>query len=269
LEEIKMTNWNEIDANVKQWLKEAGNKIRNSFADTLDIQTKSNPNDLVTNVDKETEQFFIEKIKQNYPDHAILGEEGFGDKLETLDGIVWIIDPIDGTMNFIYQQRNFAISIGIFENGVGHLGYIYDVAHDELYFAEKGKGAFLNGEPLKKLTPVKVEEAIIALNATWLVQNKRMDPKPLISLAKTVRGTRSYGTAALEFAYVAAGRLDGYITMRLSPWDFAGGKILVEETGGIVTNLKGKPLNLLGQNSIFVAKPGLHTEIMERFLKDI
>ncbi|MED0660098.1 inositol monophosphatase family protein [Bacillus smithii] len=264
-----MTNWNEIDAKVKQWLQEAGDNIRKSFTETLDIQTKSNPNDLVTNMDKATEQFFIEKIKQNYPDHSILGEEGFGDKLESLDGVVWIIDPIDGTMNFIYQQRHFAISIGIFENGIGRLGYIYDVAHDELYFAEKGKGAFLNGKKLKKLAPVKVEEAIIALNSTWLVQNRRMDPKPLISLAQTVRGTRSYGTAALEFAYVAAGILDGYITMRLSPWDFAAGKILVEETGGIVTNLKGEPLNLLEKNTIFVAKPGLHTEIMERFLQNV
>lgn len=264
-----MTNWIEIDTKAKKWLQEAGEKIRRSFEESLDIQTKSNPNDLVTNMDKDIERFFIQKIKQSYPNHLILAEEGFGDKLQTLDGVVWIIDPIDGTMNFIYQQRNFAISIGIYENGIGRLGYIYDVVHDELYFAEKGKGAFLNGKPLKKLTPVKLEEAIIALNATWLVSNKRMDPKPFISLAKTVRGTRSYGTAALELAYVASGRLDGYITLRLSPWDFAGGKILVEETGGIVTNLKGEPLNLLGQNTVFVAKPGLHREMMERFFKEL
>ena len=106
----------------KQWVKEAGERIRASFDKTLNIETKSNPNDLVTNIDKEIEQFFIKKIRADFPTHKIMGEEGFGDELTNLDGVVWMIDPIDGTMNFIHQQRNFAISLAVYENGIGKIG---------------------------------------------------------------------------------------------------------------------------------------------------
>lgn len=260
------TKWKQIDQYAQQWVKEAGKRIQETFQTELTIQTKSDRKDLVTNVDRETEQFFIEKIRSTFPDHHVLGEEGFGDELSTLDGIVWIIDPIDGTMNFIHQQRNFAISIGIFENGVGMLGYIYDVVHDELYYAKKGEGAFLNDKQLPRLQPVSIHESIISVNATWITENKHIDPNVLAPLVKEARGTRSYGSAALEMAYIAAGRLDAYITMRLSPWDFAGGLVIVEEAGGIVTNLYGEPLNLLGKNSVFVSKPGLHEEILQKYI---
>jgi myo-inositol-1(or 4)-monophosphatase len=258
--------WKEIDECIRQWIKEAGTRILATFEKKLTIETKSHRNDLVTNVDREIEQFFIEKIRKTFPGHHVLGEEGFGDEIATLQGIVWIIDPIDGTMNFIHQKRNFAISIGVFENGVGVLGYVYDVVHDELYAARKGEGAFLNDQPLARLEPVSVPEAIISLNATWITENKRIDPNVLAPLVKDARGTRSYGSAALEMAYVAAGRLDAYITMRLSPWDFAGGLVLVQEVGGIVTNLYGEPLNLLTKNSVFVSKPGLHEEILQKYI---
>jgi myo-inositol-1(or 4)-monophosphatase len=259
--------WKKIDQYAQKWIKEAGTRIKATFEKELTIQTKTDRKDLVTNVDRETEQFFIERIKETFPDHHVLGEEGFGDELSALDGVVWIIDPIDGTMNFIHQQRNFAISIGIFEDGVGMLGYVYDVVHDELYYAQKGEGAFLNDKPLPRLQPVPISEAIISLNATWVTENKRIDPNVLAPLIKEVRGTRSYGSAALEMAYIAAGRLDAYITMRLSPWDFAGGLVIVEEVGGIVTNLYGESLDLLGQNSVFVSKPGLHEEILNKYIR--
>jgi myo-inositol-1(or 4)-monophosphatase len=258
--------WEEIDHYAQQWIKEAGARIRATFAQKLTVETKSHRNDLVTNVDRETERFFIENIKKTFPHHHVLGEEGFGDNITTLEGIVWIIDPIDGTMNFVHQQRNFAISIGVFENGVGMLGYVYDVVQDELYTARKGEGAFLNDKPLPPLEPVSISEALISLNATWVTENKRIDPSVLAPLVKDVRGTRSYGSAALEMAYVAAGRLDAYITMRLSPWDFAGGLVLVQEAGGIVTNLYGEPLRLLERNSVFVSKPGLHEEILQKYI---
>ncbi|HZG70875.1 MAG TPA: inositol monophosphatase family protein [Chondromyces sp.] len=263
-----MTNWKEIDTYVRKWIREAGQNIRNSFSSSLSIQTKSNPNDLVTNMDKETEQYFIKNIRHHFPDHHIMGEEGFGDELTVLDGTVWIIDPIDGTMNFIHQQRNFAISIGIYEQGEGKLGYIYDVVHDELYFAERGKGAYMDDIPLPKLTERKLNESILALNATWLIRNKYFKMEPLIQLAKDVRGNRSYGSAALEMAYVASGRLDGYLTMRLAPWDYAGGKIIIEEVGGVVTDLAGKPLDLLGVTSVFCGPPQLHQTILTQYLSE-
>lgn len=263
-----MPNWKEIDQQAKKWIREAGEIIKQSLSRTLTIQTKSNPNDLVTEMDKAIEQFFIKRIHETYPEHQIIGEEGFGDQVTEPDGIVWLIDPIDGTVNFVHMQRNFAISIGIYENGTGRIGLIYDVIRDELYHAIKGNGVYMNDIPLGKLEPVQVSEAIIGLNSTWVTENKRIDPAILGALVKDLRGTRSYGSAALEMASVAAGRFDAYISLRLAPWDFAAGKILVEELGGTVTDLRGKPLNVLRQNSVLVAKPGLYNEILEKYLNN-
>ncbi|EKN65537.1 inositol-phosphate phosphatase [Neobacillus bataviensis LMG 21833] len=259
--------WEEIDTHAKEWVKEAGDRIRLSFEKTLNIESKSNANDLVTNIDKEIEQFFINKIRGVYPEHRIMGEEGFGDELNSLEGIVWLIDPIDGTMNFIHQQRNFAISIGVYENGIGQIGLIYDVAHDELYHAIRGKGAFINGKPIPLLKESTVKESIIALNATWVMENHRIDHHLLIPLVRDARGSRSYGTAALEMVYVATGRVDAYLSMRLSPWDFGAGAVIVEELGGVVTNLKGEKLNFLTQDSLLTANPGLHQEVLKNYLK--
>ncbi|MEH7493990.1 inositol monophosphatase family protein [Neobacillus niacini] len=261
-------DWHYVDLQAKQWVMEAGDKIRDSFTETLNIQTKSNPNDLVTNIDKEIEQFFINKIRKTFPNHRILGEEGFGDEVSKLDGVVWIIDPIDGTMNFIHQQRNFAISLGVFENGIGKIGIIYDVAHNELYHAITGKGAFMNNTELPQLSKVTVKESIIALNATWVMENHRIDHNLLIPLVKDARGTRSYGTAALEMVFVATGRVDGYISMRLSPWDVAAGSVIIEELGGVVSNLRGNKLDFLSSDSLLVAKPGLHQTIINDYLKE-
>jgi myo-inositol-1(or 4)-monophosphatase len=261
-------DWEYIDLQAKQWVMEAGDKIRDSFTETLNIQTKSNPNDLVTNIDKEIEQFFINKIRKTFPNHRILGEEGFGDEVNNLDGVVWIIDPIDGTMNFIHQQRNFAISLGVYENGIGKIGIIYDVAHGELYHAITGKGAFMNDTELPPLNKVTVKESIIALNATWVMENHRIDHNLLIPLVKEARGTRSYGTAALEIVFVATGRVDAYISMRLSPWDVAAGSVIIEELGGVVTNLRGNKLDFLSKDSLLVAKPGLHQTIINDYLKE-
>jgi len=259
--------WEQIDRYAQKWIKEAAIRIKTAFQQQLLVQTKTSRTDLVTNVDREIEQFFIENIRNTFPGHRVLGEEGFGDELTVLEGVVWIIDPIDGTTNFIHQQRNFAISVGIFENGIGKLGYIYDVVHDELYYARKDEGAFLNGMPLPRLEKVSVGESIIAMNATWVTENRRIDYRVLSPLVKEARGTRSYGSAALEIAYVAAGRIDAYISLRLSPWDFAAGWIIIGEVGGVFTNLYGEPLDLLSKNSILVAKPGLHEEILMKYVR--
>lgn len=250
------------------WTKEAGERIRASFQLALTIDTKSNANDLVTNMDKETEQFFITQIKKKYPHHRILGEEGIGEKINDLIGVVWIIDPIDGTTNFVHQKRNFAISVAVYVDGTGMLGLIYDVVHDELYSAIKGEGAFMNQTPLKKLQPVPVQKAIIGLNATWITRNRRINPELLRPLVEDVRGTRSYGSAAIEMAYVAADRLDAYISLRLSPWDFAAALVIVEEVGGICRTLRGEPINLLEQNSILISKPGLFEVILSNYLQN-
>jgi myo-inositol-1(or 4)-monophosphatase len=261
-----MTNWPEIYDYAQQVIKEAGKRVRNALKNELTIETKSNPNDLVTNIDKETERFLIDKIHKDFPNHFILGEEGQGDELKSLDGVVWIIDPIDGTVNFVHQNRNFAISIGILENGKGKIGLVYDVIADELYHAASGHGAYMNETKLDSLVPVSLEETILGINATWITENKRINPNVLAPLVKRVRGTRSYGSAALEFAYVAAGRLDAYVTMRLSPWDFAGGCILLDEVGGIYTTADGGELDFLRTNSVLAGNPSVHGIILDEYL---
>lgn len=251
----------------KGWVMEAGATIRGKIDDPLTIDTKSNANDLVTTMDKNTEAFFAEKIRETYPSHFILSEEGFGDELSTMDGTVWIIDPIDGTMNFVHQKRNFAISIGIYHDGVGEIGLIYDVMDDVLYSAQRTKGAYKNDVKIPPLkTKIPLEESILSLNHFWLCENRLVDEKEMQRLVKTVRGTRTYGSAALEFAFTAEGIVDGYLTMSLAPWDVAAGMVIVHEVGGVTTTTDGKPINMLTKNSVFTSNPCVQKEILEDFL---
>ncbi|MFS0574394.1 inositol monophosphatase family protein [Sporosarcina sp. 179-K 3D1 HS] len=259
-------SWGSIDRYAKSIIKEAGHKIRNSFFSHIDIDTKSDANDLVTNIDREVEKFFIDRIKRDFPDHRILGEEGAGDQVTSLDGVIWILDPIDGTMNFIHQRRNFAISLGIYADGVGMLGYIYDVMRDDFYNAAKGEGAYFNDERLPQLEITPLHEAVIGINASWVAPNRYMDNEPIIRMIRQCRGTRSYGSAAIELAYVSTQRIDAYLSMRLAPWDVAGGIVIAQEVGAIATTMKGEPPNLLSQDTFIVARPGLHEEIMKNYI---
>ncbi|MCT2538106.1 inositol monophosphatase family protein [Aquibacillus koreensis] len=240
----------DIFKRAKQWIHEAGKHIRDVIDEPLYIDTKSNPNDLVTDMDRNTEKYFLEKIQQTYPDHRVLGEEGYGDDIQSLEGTVWIIDPIDGTMNFVHQKRNFAISIGIFHEGIGEIGLIYNVMEDQLYTAIRGQGAFKNEKKLPQLANKVLGESILVINSVWACPNKKINHEGVQTLIKRVRGTRSYGSAALEFAFIAEGIVDGYLTLQLSPWDFAAGIVLIEEVGGIITQANGEKLNLLSNNTV-------------------
>lgn len=247
----------------KKWVLDAGVHIRSKMYDPLVVETKSNPNDLVTTLDKETESFFVKKIKNSYPDHFIIGEEGHGDKLTSLNGTVWIIDPIDGTMNFVHQKRNFAISIGIYHDGIGEIGLIYDVMSDVLYHAKRGEGAFKNDYKLPELKQdIKVEEAVIALNHYWLCPNKLVNEKKMQQFIQHIRGARTIGSAALEFAYAAEGSLDGYLSISLMPWDVAAGIVILREVGGVATNIDGKPLDLLGKDSLLACNAAIQTDML-------
>lgn len=254
--------WESIRNEVREWIKEAEGMINDLRCGDLVIESKSHAADLVTNVDQQIEQFFIKKIKASYPTHEILGEEGYGDRVESLDGVVWIIDPIDGTMNFVHMQRHFAISIGIYHEGEGILGFIYDVDKGELYEGIKGKGAYLNDTPLPKLSAVPINDALVSINTAWVLK----EGEKLSNLVKDLRGTRSIGSAAIELAYVASGRIDGYITYKLSPWDFAAGKVIIEEVGGVISTTTGTSLNMLKTNTVFAAKAGLHSEVLNGYL---
>lgn len=252
----------------KEWVYEAGEIIRTNMFNELTIETKSNANDLVTELDKSIEQFFAKKIRELYPSHRIIGEEGYGDDVHSLEGTIWIIDPIDGTMNFVHQKRNFAISVGIYHDGVGQIGIIYDVMDDTLYTAVKGEGAFKNEERLPSLSKeVGLENSIIAMNSYIGFNDKRINTEKIKALVADSRGTRSYGSAALEFAFVAEGIIDGYVSLSLAPWDIAAGMILVNEVGGSTTTAEGNKVNLLEKSSILTCNQQIFKTLTEDYIE--
>lgn len=255
-EQLNYFKWKQ---QAEAWIREAADYIRWQMHEQLDIKTKEHKNDLVTHVDEGVESFFIKKLAETYPEHRVMGEEGSFKKINDLSGVVWILDPIDGTMNFIHQKSFFAVSLGIYVDGQPAAGLVYDVMADELYSAVSGFGAFLNGKPLPVLNRVEIDESILSINPGWASKDDSVQ-----DLIETVRGTRSYGVAALEMAYVASGRLDAYISYNLAPWDVAGGMVLLEETGGLVTNLKGNPLSLLKKDSLIAANPSIHRGLIDR-----
>ncbi|GAB3068209.1 inositol monophosphatase family protein [Virgibacillus ainsalahensis] len=252
----------------KEWVLKAGTNIRKKINNPLKINTKSNANDLVTAMDKETEYFFTTNIKNKYSDHYILSEEGYGDDLTSLDGTVWIIDPIDGTMNFVHQKRNFAISLAVYHDGIGEIGIIYDVMADVLYEAKRNDGAFKNG---KRLAPLekdkKFEEAIFGLNHFWLCENRLIEEQWMQQFVKRIRGTRTYGSAALEFVYVAEGIIDGYLSMSLAPWDVAAGMVIVNEVEGVTTDIDGNQLDMLNKSSILTCNESIQKELLNEYIK--
>jgi myo-inositol-1(or 4)-monophosphatase len=255
--------WHKIHEDAEKWIREAGALLKKAIAGPLDVQTKASPDDLVTNMDKEIERFFIERIRATYPGHRIVSEEGYGDEVNADEGVIWLLDPIDGTMNFVHQKRHFAVSVGVYENGVGRVGLIYDVMADDLYHVVRGDGAYYNETRLEPLDEGRLDTAVLSINGTWLNRNRRIDPEIVRTIARRARGTRSYGSAAIELAYVAAGRLDAYLTMRLAPWDYGAGLILIEEVGGVISHVDGRPLNLLKGGSLLVGKKGVHREISQ------
>ncbi|MBC1415182.1 inositol monophosphatase family protein [Listeria innocua] len=251
-----------IDYLARLWIMEAAAKIKQSFKETLDIDIKSGRNDLVTNMDKETEAFFVKQIKEHFPNHRLFGEEGMSDDVTDLNGIVWILDPIDGTLNFVEQQRDFAVSLAIYQDGVGHLAYIYDVARDELYFAEKGKGATVNGKQIPKIDKdMDLQDALLIANLSVTRKFPTM-----WEAVKASRGLRLHGAASLEYMDVATGRAGAYLSANLAPWDIAAGKIIVEELGGIVTRIDGSKINMLEKGSSIVAAPKIHQTLLDNYL---
>lgn len=261
-------NFEHIYTQSKKWVLEAGQLLKDSLNETIDVQYKTSASDLVTDKDREIEQFFIDLIQDHYPEHYIIGEEGMSSKQEfdPRQEVVWIIDPIDGTTNFVHQQRCFAISVAVFEKGEPRVGLIYDPMGDEFFHVLQGSGVYLNQELLQPLTGGKVEESLIGLNHVWLLPSKRFDGQKLQPLVRAARGTRSIGSAALEIAYVACGRLDAYITWKLSPWDFAAGFVMNNELGATITTIDHQPIDVFQKSSIFIARPTLHQEITANYL---
>ena len=224
-----------------------------------DIKTKSK-NDFVTKIDGQAENIIISTIRKHFPDHGILGEET-GHSLGK--GTQWIIDPLDGTSNYIHQIPMFSISIGVIENNQLKAGAIYDPIHRELFTAEKGKGAFLNQRKIHVTTVPLLADALMTTGIPFRARDRfdeYMASFRAISLGSV--GLRRAGSAALDLAYVACGRFDGFWELDLSPWDITAGALLVQEAGGKITDMWGREDYL--KNGDTLASNGLiHDELQK------
>ncbi|MGS2721945.1 inositol-1-monophosphatase [Paraglaciecola aestuariivivens] len=217
----------------------AGNIIAKGFENQTDLLTEAKgDNDYVTRIDKEAEQAIIHKIKQSYPDHSFVGEEGgivAGD-----DDFKWIIDPLDGTTNFIKGIPHFAVSIALMHKGRIDQGVVFDPLRGELFTASRGVGAQLNGFRIRASKAKELSQTILA--TAFPFKDKSSLPSYQESFSKIFMQAgdiRRSGSAALDLAYVAAGRYDGYWERGIKPWDIAAGELLVRESGGLVTDFSG------------------------------
>lgn len=247
-------------------IKQAGKLILDLKGTPLQLEEKKSFSDLVTIVDKSVEEFLVTKILEKYPNHGILGEEGFfKEDIQSLETI-WIVDPIDGTTNFIQEIPYYAISIGIMHKGEEIMGLVYNPITDELFFAQKGNGAFLNNQPLKLENPLSINEAVISTSMFWEdVETKSQLSSAIINIYHDTRGLRMLGGAALGLCDVARGRLNAYIMPMLSAWDFAAGKVILQEAGGIVTRLNGEDFLMNEKGSVIATHPDIHEDILSYF----
>lgn len=226
--------------------------------DTIKIKEK-NYNDFVTEIDQQTEQEIIATIRNAYPDHAILGEES---GKSGNSNYTWIIDPIDGTTNFMHGNPHFCISIGIqYKNTIEH-GLIYDPLRQELFTATSGSGAFLNTRRVRVAQRQQFLGSIIACGFSHKITNLETYLKILAKLLPRAASIRRSGSAALDLAYVACGRLDGFWTMDCAPWDIAAGTLIVQEAGGIVTDFNGSS-NYMESGKIITGNSHIVTLLMQ------
>jgi myo-inositol-1(or 4)-monophosphatase len=249
---IKNTLFNAIEAGAIE--------LKRYFNGTFTISSKATINDLVTEADHASEKAIFKVIQQNHPDHFILSEET--GSMPTQSNIKWIIDPIDGTINFANGIPICCVSIGVEENGEMIMGAVYNPFMNELFFAEKGKGAFLNDQPIKVSS--KNDLLTSCLVTGFPYQYLDTENGPLQIFEKLIRKSipvRRLGSAALDLCWTAAGRFDGFYEHKLQAWDSAAGYLIVQEAGGVVTDLKGEKYNPY-QPGIIASNGLIHDQLL-------
>lgn len=242
--------------------RNAGNVISRSYNHTESLNvTEKSRNDYVSEVDRLAEQEIIQTIQKSYPNHSFLAEETgkhAGNEYQ------WIIDPLDGTTNYLRGFPQFAVSIALKHKNTLEHGVIYDPIKDELFTASRGQGAQLNNRRIR-VTPRK--ELTGALLATGIPYRDDQDLDSYLltlkAMIKDTAGVRRAGSAALDLAYVAAGRFDGFWEYGLKPWDLAAGALIVQEAGGIVTDTDGNE-NFLENGNLLVGNGKIHDQMLER-----
>ncbi|AIQ11143.1 inositol monophosphatase family protein [Paenibacillus durus] len=249
----------------------AGEYIKSRQGTVKELGTKSSARDLVTEVDKGAEQMIRRLVMTHYPDHAFLGEEGVEPganavtaALEELkdNEYLWIVDPVDGTTNFVHGFPFYTVSIALAVRGELTVGVIYDPVRDEMFVAEKGKGAYVHGVKTAVSSEAALDDSLIAIG--FPPDRQFAQPTNLAAfqnILPKVRGVRAGGSAALHLAYVAAGRVSAYYEAGLSPWDCAAGVLLVKESGGVVTDMRGEPYHI-GTRHIVASNGHIHEDIL-------
>src|ERR1700716_3831445 len=220
--------------------RRAGRSLRRDLGEVEHLQVSlKGPANFVTKADKRSEEMLYDDLSKARPGYGFIGEEG-GAREGADKSHTWIVDPLDGTTNFLHGIPHFAISIGLQREGTMIAGLIYNPANDDLYIAERGKGAFLNDQRLRVAGRRQLNECVVACGLPHIGRGGHEEfRREMPARQERVAGLRRFGAASLDLAFVAAGRLDGYWERNLQSWDIAAGQIMVREAGGIVSGMEG------------------------------
>lgn len=246
---------------VERLARQAGEILRAGYGGEHHIQHKG-AIDLVTEVDRRSEAYILGEIRSSFPGHRIQAEET-GDQPGE-ECCIWYIDPLDGTVNYAHGIPIFAVSIAYQRDGELQLGAIYDPLRDECFTAERGRGAWLNGKPIQAANQSSLDQALLVTGFPYDIRtNPQNNLEFFARFALHSLGVRRLGSAALDLAYIACGRFDGYWETSLQAWDLAAGALIAREAGALVTDMRGCPHYLSPPHSILAANPALHTQMLQ------
>lgn len=241
--------------------KSAGEIVRRGYGQRHVIQYKSEI-DLVTEVDHQSEAHLVAAIRRAYPEHSLITEEA--GSLAGQACCMWYIDPLDGTVNYSHGLPFFCVSVAYAEDGQMRLGVVYDPMRDECFSAERGQGAWLNGELMHvSHTPDLAHSLLVTGFPYDMWESEANNLDNFIRFSRRSQAVRRLGSAALDLCYVAAGRLDGYWEIKIKPWDIAAGGLIVAEAGGVVTKLNGSPDYMAPPYDILATNPFVHAEMLK------
>jgi myo-inositol-1(or 4)-monophosphatase len=220
------------------------------------LDPKSSPTDVVTAADRAVEELLVKALGAARPEDGLLGEEG-GASTGT-SGVRWVLDPIDGTVNYLYGIPQWAVSIGVEDAEGTVVGVVFDAAKDELWQAVRGRGATLNGSALRCSSATELAQALVGTGFGYDARRRAAQSLVLPDLLPRVRDVRRLGSGALDLCSVAAGRLDAYYEQGLSPWDLSAGRLIARESGALVPGLRGRDA---GYELVLAAAPGVHAAL--------
>ncbi len=242
--------------------REAGSVLRGNFGKKIEISLK-NKIDLVTEIDIASERLIKNLITSHYPKHQILAEEGGEYSLNSSSQYRWIVDPLDGTTNYVHGLPFFCVSIALEKAGEVICGVVYDPIHDELFAAERGSGATLNGRAIKVSSVAEINRALLVTGFPYDIHTDELNNiNNFIRFIKTAQAIRRLGSAALDLCYVACGRMEGFWELKLKPWDMAAGALIVQEAGGCVTRFDGEAFNPY-MNEVLASNGLVHKDMLK------